>query len=312
MKILVTGGAGFIGSHVVEALHQHGHSVVVVDDFNDYYSPAVKWQNVLAFPKSIQVVKGDITDAETVEFIFRRHKPHQVVHLAGRPGVRGSQSQADLYVRTNVLGTSLILSAAKNNNVQRVIFSSSSSVYGNSRPPFAEDMPLPSPLSMYAATKQAAELLAEQYSNSGLPVTLFRFFSVYGERGRPDMAPYLFTSAVLHGKPITIFGDGTQLRDFTYVKDIVAGVVAAVEAPTHFGVMNLGNNTPIQTLDFVQQIEKISGKKANLKFAPARREDAAVTWANTFLAKKNLGWEPQTNIDQGLTLFIDWFRTHRL
>lgn len=312
MQVLVTGGAGFIGSHVVDALVARGHLVIVVDQFNAAYPVAFKRQNVHRFPSSVTVVEADIAAPDVMTHLVRTHRPQQIIHLAARAGVRTSHLDPQSYIHSNINGTAEVFAAAHQFGIQRVVAASSSSVYGQAQGPFKEDAALPPPLSLYAATKQAGELLAAHYTQQGLPITLFRFFTVYGERGRPDMAPYLFAQALYTGQPITIFGDGSQLRDFTYITDIVDGILRAVEAPTHYPVMNLGHNQPIPLLDFLKLMERLSSKTTELKFVPARTDEMPMTWASIFRAKQYLDWQPTTSLEQGLSNFLDWFTTNRL
>lgn len=312
MQILVTGGAGFIGSHVVDALLAQDHQVVIVDNFNSAYPPEFKRSNVNRFATQVILHEADISKPEVMDELVRRFRPQQIIHLAARAGVRASQAQPNEYIQSNIVGTANVLKAAKDHGVSRVIVASSSSVYGNNPPPFLEDAQLPAPLSVYAATKQAAELLVRQYQAQGVPVTMFRFFTVFGERGRPDMAPYIFTQALFQQQPITLFGDGTQLRDFTYVTDITDGILRAVNAQTTYPVMNLGHNQPVQLIDFLHKLERLTDKTAQLKFSPARAEEMPVTWANIFRAKQYLGWEPTTSLDKGLEQFVDWFKRERM
>ncbi|MEK7539721.1 MAG: NAD-dependent epimerase/dehydratase family protein, partial [Patescibacteria group bacterium] len=311
MQILVTGGAGFIGSHVVDALLAQDHQVVIVDNFNAAYPPEFKRSNVNRFGTQINLHEADISKPEVMDALVRRYRPQQIIHLAARSGVRASQLIPNEYIQSNIVGTANVLKAASDFGVRRVIISSSSQVYGNIQPPFSEEAILGKPLSVYAATKQSLETLVQQYVAHGLPVTMFRFFTVYGERGRPDMAPYIFTQALFQQQPITLFGDGSQLRDFTYVKDIVDGILRAVIAPIAYPVMNLGHNQPVKLIDFIQTLERLTGKTAQLIFAPARTEEMPVTWANIFRAKQYLGWEPTTSLDVGLEQFVDWFKRER-
>lgn len=311
MQILVTGGAGFIGSHVVDALLAQNHQVVIVDNFNAAYPVEFKHSNVNRFLSKVNLHQADISNPQVMQELVRRYRPQQIIHLAARAGVRASQSIPNEYIQSNVVGTANVLKSAQDFGVARVIIASSSSVYGHNPPPFLEDAQLPAPLSIYAATKQAAELLVQQYQAQGLPVTTFRFFTVFGERGRPDMAPYIFTQALFNNQPITIYGDGTQLRDFTYVKDITDGILRAVNAKATYPVMNLGHNHPVQLLSFLRLLEQLTGKTAHLQFAPSRAEEMPVTWANIFRAKQYLGWEPTTSLEEGLGYFVDWFTQER-
>lgn len=312
MNILVTGGAGFIGSHVVDALLTQGHTVVVVDEFNAAYPVEFKKHNIQHWNSAVEVVTADIAQPEVMEHLVRLYRPQQIIHLAARAGVRTSHLNPQAYIHSNINGTANVFLAAQRFGVQRVIAASSSSVYGHSPAPFTEDRPLPQPLSLYAATKQSGELLAHHFLNQGLPITIFRFFTVYGERGRPDMAPYLFAKALFQRQPITVFGDGQQLRDFTYIADIVSGILKAVQAPTHFPVMNLGHNQPIPLIDFIHLMERLSGQSAQIQIVPAKPEEMPITWANIFRAKQYLKWVPTTSLETGLTRFLDWFQRQHL
>lgn len=311
MLILVTGGAGFIGSNLVDRLVAEGQQIVIVDDFNDYYYSKFKRENIKDFPKSVSVEVADVAAPGVSISLIRKYRPQAVVHLAARAGVRASQGQPNLYVRTNVIGTTELLEASRQYGVGRFVFASSSSVYGDTNPPFSENHTLPHPRSVYAATKQAAEIIVSQYRMNGLSATTLRFFTVYGERGRPDMAPYLFVEALHAGKPFTIYGDGSQQRDFTYVGDIVDGIVRAIHAPHGYDAINLGNNHPVSVNEFVGTLEKIAGKKTNIQYAPARSEEMPLTWANIFRAKQLLGWQPKTPLSTGLERFYSWYTKTR-
>ena len=312
MNILVTGGAGFIGSHVVEAL-QDEHSVVIIDDLNDYYNPEFKRQN-LAQLKPTAFYEVNIIDLEAVNEIFRKHQFDVIIHLAARAGVRPSIAEPELYAHINSLGTTHLLQLATKHDVKQFIFGSTSAVYGNSSPvPFREDTDVSQPISPYAASKRGAEMMLYTYSHLyDMKITVLRFFTVYGERGRPDMAPYLFTKAILDGETITKFGDGTTSRDYTYVGDIVQGVMAAIEHPFKYEIINIGNHTPTSLNDFIAAVEKAAGKKAIIKQIGMQPGDVQRTCASTEKAQSLLGYAPQTPLEEGLERFVRWYKDNRL
>lgn len=320
-KVLVTGGAGFIGSHVSRALLENGDEVVILDNFNDYYDPKIKERNVAGLAgeeadvalgrsgRGVKLYRMDICDAEGVRAVFEKEKFDKVVHLAARAGVRPSIQNPKLYDEVNIGGTVNLLEAARAQNVPHFVFASSSSVYGESKDiPFSEDQAVDHPISPYAATKRAGEMFCENYSRLfGLKVTCLRFFTVYGPAGRPDMAPYLFTEAVWSGRPIRRFGDGTSRRDYTYVDDIVSGVVAATNNPFDFEIINLGNHQTVSLNDFIKAIEEILNKKAVIEQHPTQPGDVPLTYANIEKAQKLLNYHPQTDIKHGMAKFIDWY-----
>lgn len=312
MKILVTGGAGFIGSHVVEAL-QDQHEVVVVDDFNDYYSPTYKEANISSV-RATHVYRIDVTDRKALATVFAEHQFDCIIHLAARAGVRPSIANPELYAFVNITGTTNVLELAVQHNVPRIIFGSTSAVYGNSAEvPFTETDTCLQPISPYAASKRSAELILDAYHRMhGIQTTILRFFTVYGERGRPDMAPYLFTDAILRGMPIRKFGDGTTSRDYTYSKDIVNGVVAAVNTPFDFEIINLGNHQPVSLNEFIATVEQATGNKAVIEQADMQPGDVERTYANIDKAKQLLDWQPTTSLADGMEKFVDWFKVNRL
>lgn len=312
MKILVTGGAGFIGSHVVEAL-QDQHEVVVVDDFNDYYAPAYKETNIATL-HPIQVYRINVTDRAALDEVFSEQQFDCIIHLAARAGVRPSIANPELYAFVNITGTTNLLELAVHYNVPRIIFGSTSAVYGNSADiPFTETDTCLQPISPYAASKRSAELILDAYHRMhGIKTTILRFFTVYGERGRPDMAPYLFTDAILRGMPIKKFGNGTTSRDYTYIKDIVNGVVAAVNTPFDFEIINLGNHQPSTLNEFIATVEQAAGTKAVIEQADMQPGDVERTYANIDKAKQLLNWQPTTSLADGMTKFVEWFKVHRL
>ncbi len=313
MTILVTGGAGFIGSHLIQALQAAGHSVVNVDEVNDYYDPAFKRQN-LALLKPHAFYEIDVRDAQKLEQVFQENQIDAIVHLGARAGVRHSLQNPELYQTVNYGGTKNLLALANQYQVKQFIFGSTSAVYGHSTPlPFSETATDLVPLSPYAATKLAAEaLLRSEHDRTQLPTTILRFFTVYGERGRPDMAPYLFTEAILKGLPIKKYGDGTSSRDYTYVGDIVAGIMAALAKPFAFEIINLGNNHSVTLNEFIATAERITGKIANLIPSPIQPGEMQHTLANISKAQELLGYQPTTALEQGLQKFVSWYTTNRL
>jgi UDP-glucuronate 4-epimerase len=310
--VLVTGGAGFIGSHVVDRLLADGEQVVVIDDFNDFYDPAVKRANVaphLAHER-YTLVEGDIRDEALVERVFAEHAPRRVIHLAARAGVRPSLEQPLLYETTNVVASLILLEACRRHGVTKLVFGSSSSVYGvNAKVPFCEDDPIALTISPYAATKAAGELHCHAYSHLyGLPIVCLRFFTVYGPRQRPDLAIHKFAKLIASGKPIPVFGDGGTERDYTYIDDIVAGILGALAYDaTRFEILNLGNSRTVSLADLIAGLEKALGKQAIIDRQPLQPGDVPRTFADTTKARQLLGYAPDTPIDVGLARFVEWF-----
>jgi UDP-glucuronate 4-epimerase len=312
MKILVTGGAGFIGSHTTEALLERGDEVVCLDNFNDYYTPQRKYANVAPLLKrpGYALIEGDVRDSDTLERLFETHKPKRIIHIAAMAGVRYSIQHPELYESVNVKGTLNVLEAARRFEVENVVFASTSSIYGSRhKVPFSEDVRVDWPVSPYAATKRACELLAYTYHHlHGLNFTALRFFTVYGPRGRPDMAPYLFTEAVFRGTELKMFGDGSSSRDYTYIGDIVQGVVAAIDRPLGYEIINLGNNRTIYLRDFIALVETLVGRKAQVVQHPMPPGDVPRTCADISKAQRLLEYDPQTPFEEGLARFVDWYR----
>ncbi len=310
MRILVTGGAGFIGSHLVEKLLSLGHDVAILDDFNDFYDPQIKRQNIAAVAKDVAIHHLDLRDSGAVRNLFHREKFEAIAHLAARAGVRPSIQNPQLYYDTNVDGTLHLLDAARVTGVERFIFASSSSVYGNSKSvPFSEDRQLIQTLSPYGATKIAGEFLCSTYSHLyGMRVVALRYFTVYGPRQRPDLAIHQFTRRIHAGKPIDQFGDGTTRRDYTYIDDIIQGTIAALkyDGPM-FDIFNLGENETIQLRDLIAGIENALGEKAKINRLPEQPGDMPVTYADISKARKLLGYNPSTRLSDGLPRFIEWF-----
>ena len=310
MRILVTGGAGFIGSHLVEKLLAAGHEVAILDDFNDFYDPQIKHANIGAVAKDVTMYHVDLRDDASVRNLFHREKFETVAHLAARAGVRPSIQQPQLYYDTNVSGTLHLLDAASVTGVERFIFASSSSVYGISKTvPFSEDQHLTQTLSPYAATKIAGEFLCSTYSHLyQMRVVALRYFTVYGPRQRPDLAIHQFTRRIYAGQPIEQFGDGATRRDYTYIDDVIQGTMAALkyDGPL-FDIFNLGESDTIQLKDLIAAIENALGKKAKINRMPEQPGDMPLTCADISKARKLLGYNPTTRFSDGLPRFIEWF-----
>jgi UDP-glucuronate 4-epimerase len=310
MRILVTGGAGFIGSHFVEKLLAAGHEVAVLDNFNDFYDPQIKHANIAGFAKDVTMYDVDLRDGASVRNLFHRQKFETVAHLAARAGVRPSIQHPQLYYDTNVSGTLHLLDAASVTGVERFIFASSSSVYGISKTvPFSEDQHLTQTLSPYAATKIAAEFLCSTYSHlCQMRVVALRYFTVYGPRQRPDLAIHQFTRRIYAGQPIDQFGDGTTRRDYTYIDDVIQGTMAALkyDGPL-FDIFNLGESDTIQLKDLIAAIENALGKKAKVNRLPEQPGDMPLTCADISKARKLLGYNPATRFSDGLPRFMEWF-----
>jgi UDP-glucuronate 4-epimerase len=311
MKVLVTGAAGFIGSHLSERLLGDGLTVVGVDNFDDFYDPQIKRRNIDPCVKNrdFQLIEADIRDRAAMDKAIS-DGADVVVHLAARAGVRPSIAQPLLYTDVNVNGTVVLLEAAKKHEVSKFIFGSSSSVYGNNKKvPFSEADNVDFPISPYAATKKAAELVCHTYHHlHGIHVTCLRFFTVYGPRQRPDLAIHKFAKLIQQDKPIPIYGDGTMMRDFTYIDDIIDGTVAAIHKCGGFNIYNLGESRPITVNDLIAEIEKALGKKAVKEYVPPQPGDVERTYADVTKAVRELGYQPATPIETGLAKFVAWLR----
>jgi UDP-glucuronate 4-epimerase len=309
MKVLVTGGAGFIGSRTIRKLLKKGLDIVCLDNFNDYYDPAVKEKNISGFTGDIKLYRADIRNPEQLEKIFYTEKIEKICHIAAMAGVRPSMESPSLYEETNVSGTLNLLKAAKKYEINHFIQTSSSSVYGNSKGEVDELSSADFPISPYAATKRAAELLTYSYHHLyKINCTVLRLFTVYGPSGRPDMSPYIFTKAILKGQEIKKFGDGSTKRDYTYIDDITDGIVAALERVFPFETINLGNNQPVELNYFIGLLEELTGKKAMIKQCASQPGDVDITFANINKAGQLLGYNPKTTIREGMNKFIQWFQ----
>lgn len=312
MNFLVTGGAGFIGSHVCERLLKAGHAVWAFDDLNEFYDPQLKRQNIRdiqALAKPFEFIHGDLTNPGDVAEVFASTQFDQVIHLAARAGVRPSLQQPALYQRVNVEGTVNVLEAARSARVKKITIASSSSVYGvNSKVPFAETDPIFSPISPYAASKLACEALGHVYHHVyGMDVVMLRFFTVYGPRQRPDLAIHKFARLIRAGKPIPVFGDGSTARDYTYIDDILEGVSACTRAEFGFEVFNLGESQTVTLARLIELLESALGQKAVVDRQPPQPGDVPLTCADISKARRRLNYNPQTKIEQGIPLFVDWF-----
>jgi len=316
-RILVTGGAGFIGSHLVDQLLAEGGSkVTVIDDFNDFYSPQIKRSAVKPHLENpnYKLVEADIRDTDAIANVFADGSFDCVVHLAARAGVRPSLKEPTLYTETNINGTQNLLELAKKHGVPQFVFGSSSSVYGiNSKIPFSEEDRIFQPISPYAATKAAGELLCHTYSHLyNLRTVCLRFFTVYGARQRPDLAIHKFTKLITDGKPIQMFGDGSTRRDYTYIEDIIEGVRAAMDfTESIHEVFNLGESETTQLRRLIELIEQALGAKAIIDRQPMQPGDVPVTFADIAKARELLNYSPKTKIDEGIPKFVDWFRNSR-
>lgn len=312
MKILLTGGAGFIGSHFCNYLRGRQHEVVILDNFNDYYDPQIKRANVAPFANDagVEVVEGDILDGPLLDRLFERHKFSALVHLAARAGVRPSLSHADLYERVNVQGTIELLNRARDHQLPKIVVASSSSVYGNNeKTPFSEDDNVDFPISPYAATKKACELISFTYHHLyKMNITCLRFFTVYGPGQRPDMAIHKFTRLIARGEPLPMYGDGDTKRDYTYISDIVDGMYRSLERCNGYRIYNLGESKTISLRDLIATIENVYGRKAIIKKLPMQPGDVRITFADISRAKRELEYNPQVDITEGISKFVQWFK----
>ena len=346
MKVLVTGAAGFIGYHAVLRLLERGDEVIGIDNINDYYDIRLKhgrlqqcgvnpdeasqWGSEATSSRypNYRFIRMDIADRQAVAELFEREKFHRVIHLAAQAGVRYSLVNPHAYIDSNITGTLNILEGCRHNNAEHLVYASSSSVYGlNETMPFTTSDSVDHPVSLYAATKKSNELMAHSYSKLyGIPATGLRFFTVYGPWGRPDMALFLFTKAILEGKPIDVFNHGQMSRDFTYVDDIVEGVIRVLDKPAEpdqnwsgakpnpatspapHRVYNIGNSNPVKLMEFIEAIEDALGKKANKNYLPLQKGDVPATWADTADLERTFGYKPDTPVREGIKRFVEWYR----
>ena len=313
-NILITGGAGFIGSHLVDRLlTEGGWRITVVDDFNDFYDPAIKRENVRARlgNPDFKLVEADIRNFEVLSRAFAETVFDCIVHLAARAGVRPSLKEPRLYVETNINGTLNLLELARAHGVKQFVFGSSSSVYGmNPKVPFSEDDPIFNPISPYAATKAAGELICHSYAHLyDMRIVCLRFFTVYGARQRPDLAIHKFAKLISAGKPIPVFGDGTTRRDYTYVDDIIAGVRAAIDyKQSNYEIINLGESHTVELRELISLLEQALDRHAEIDRQPQQPGDVPQTFADISKARRLLGYKPQTQIEEGIGKFVEWFR----
>lgn len=313
--ILVTGGAGFIGSHVCDKLLSEGKKVICVDSLNTYYNPEYKKQNISHNQKNkdFKFYKVDIKHYNNLKKIFSKNKIEAVIHLAARAGVRPSIEDPHIYEAVNIKGTLNLLDLCREHKIKKFIFGSSSSVYGaNKKVPFSEEDRVDEQISPYAVTKRAGELFCNNYHKLyGLDIACLRFFTVYGPRGRPDMAAYKFTKRIWEGTPIEMYGDGTTARDYTYVGDIVQGVYAALKKIQGFEIINLGDSQPVKLKDFISIIERAIGKKAMIDQKPIPKGDVPITYADISKAEKLLNYKPKIKIEEGMEIFAEWYKNER-
>jgi UDP-glucuronate 4-epimerase len=309
----VTGGAGFIGSHVVDTLLVRGEQVLCIDNFDSFYDPAIKRANIssaLSNP-NFHLVEADIRDQAAMESLCQSHQVDRIFHAAARAGVRPSVKDPFLYEDVNVRGTMVLLEVARRRPLKTFVFASSSSVYGGIRTiPFSETLPLNRPISPYGATKLAGEQVCFTYHYLyGIPITCLRFFTVYGPRQRPEMAIHYFVRLIEEGKPVPVYGDGRARRDFTFIDDIVQGVIAALGRPFQYEVFNLGESSTVELIDMIRLMEICLGKKAQLEYLPAQPGDMLITYADITKAERMLGYRASTPVKEGLERFVRWFRT---
>ncbi|MBI1823131.1 MAG: GDP-mannose 4,6-dehydratase, partial [Nitrospirae bacterium] len=307
-NILVTGAAGFIGSHLTERLLAHGYRILGLDNFDPFFDPATKRNNVEIFKNHPQfsMLEGDIRDISFLKEIFSRYPIDKIIHLAARAGVRPSIQDPSLYDEVNVRGTLNLLELSKEKQIRQFVFASSSSVYGgNKKIPFSEGDPVDSPVSPYAVTKKAGELLCYNYHHLfNIPMTCLRFFTVYGPRQRPEMAIHLFARAILEGKNLPLYGDGTTRRDFTYIEDIIDGIVLALEKTFDYEIFNLGESVSYPIMEVIQLLSKLIGKPAHIQHLPFQPGDMLVTYADISKARDRLKYEPRTPLEKGLEIFV--------
>ena len=332
MSILITGSAGFIGSELCLRLLKLGKKIIGIDNHNNYYDPELKEKRLKRYldHDNYTHLRIDLSDKEAIENAFNHYKPHQVVNLAAQAGVRYSIENPLTYINSNIVGFTHILEGCRHNKVKHLIYASSSSVYGaNTKMPFSEHDSVNHPLSVYAASKKSNELMAHTYSYLyQLPTTGLRFFTVYGPWGRPDMALFKFTKAIIEQKPIDVFNHGKHTRDFTYIDDIVEGIIKTIDNPATsdvnwnskqpdpstskapWRIYNIGNNNPVQLMDYINALEKIIGKKAKINFLPLQPGDVPDTYANVDNLKQKFRYNPSTSVKEGVSNFVKWYKNY--
>ncbi|TET31722.1 MAG: NAD-dependent epimerase/dehydratase family protein [Planctomycetota bacterium] len=312
-QIIITGGAGFIGSNLARRLAGEGNGVCIIDSFDDCYDPAIKRDNAaetLKLYPGVELAEGDIRDSGFLDAAYKSFKPDVIIHLAARPGVRASIADPLLYTDVNIVGTQQLLEACRRHGVGKFIFGSSSSVYGvTSRIPFSEEDPCDRPVSPYAATKRVGEIICANYSHLfGLGITCLRFFTVYGPMQRPEMAIHKFSRLISGGHPIPMYGDGSSKRDYTYVDDIVQGVGAALEKIEGYRIYNLGNSQTTELSKLIQIVGDVLGQKPKINREPDQQGDVPITFADITKSRQELGYNPETSIEDGVEKFVEWFR----
>jgi len=332
MKVLVTGAAGFIGSHVAQRLLGRGDEVVGIDNLNDYYEVSLKHDRLMRFKtdKNFKLIKADVADTKLIESLFKDEKPQRVVHLAAQAGVRYSLQNPHAYIQANIIGFTNILESCRHNSIEHLVYASSSSVYGgNKKLPFSEHDSVDHPVSLYAATKKANELMAHTYSHLfRVSTTGLRFFTVYGPWGRPDMALFLFTKAILEGRPIDVFNYGKMQRDFTYIDDIVEGIVRVLDRPAQpdlgfnslkpdpsrseapYRIFNIGNSSPVQLMTYIETLEENLGRKAIKNLLPLQQGDVPAAESDTSQLKAATGFAPSTPVKVGIRRFVEWYLSY--
>ncbi len=316
MRILVTGGAGFIGSHTAKRLIEDGHDVIIVDNFNEYYDPRLKEARIKILLAGLdhKLYRMDITDLEGLRQVFRENAPDVVVHQAAQAGVRYSLENPFAYEHSNTRGTLTVLEVCREFGIKKFIFASSSSVYGErDKVPFSEEDRTDTPVSLYAATKKHTEMLAHSYyALYGVPMAGLRYFTVFGPFGRPDMALFKFTERILRGEPIEVYGEGNMRRDFTYIDDIVDGIMGVVREDFAFEIFNLGHGAPSGLMEFIEILEDCLGKKAEKRFLPMQKGDVPVTYADISKARERLGFNPKVSLREGVERFVSWYQDYYL
>lgn len=306
--IIVTGAAGFIGSKVSAMLLQHGHTVIGIDNLNDYYDIRIKYWRLeqIKDQKGFVFYQEDIENLEAMRLIFRQYQPDAVINLAARAGVRYSMENPHIYMSTNAKGTLNLLELCREYGVQKFVLASTSSLYAGQEMPFNEELPVNTPISPYAASKKAAEVMAYTYHYLyGIDISITRYFTVYGPAGRPDMSIFRFIKWILEGTPLEVFGDGSQSRDFTYIDDIARGTIAALK-PLGYEIINLGNNNPDKLSRAIELIEEYTSKEARIEYKEFHKADVIATWADIDKANRLLGWSPEVDLAEGIRLSVKW------